>query len=118
MEEEDGVGGVDLAEGEGLGWGAEDGVVFGGVDGGGGVGGGFDLETGGVSCGMVGGGGSYVGGESEFERRERRAGGSSRSRIGERLWEKEKGIPGLFWVDIVGELGGGEGQCWTRGGIS
>lgn len=47
LEEDYGVGGVDLAEGEGLSSGAEDGMVFCRVDRGGSAGRGFDPEAGG-----------------------------------------------------------------------
>lgn len=61
------------------------------------------------------GGGDYIGGDSEFDSSSRRAGGSSSRRMGARLWEKEKGMLVVNWVDMAG--GGVEGGWWGLGGI-
>lgn len=90
-----------------MGGSAEDGMVVGGVDGGCGAGGGLDFEStrnGQHCCRSLEGGREgidYIGGESEFDSSSRREGGSSRRRMGARLWAKEKGMLVVNWVDMM-----------------
>lgn len=53
--------------------------------------------------------GDYIGGDSEFDSSSRRAGGSSRRRMGARLWEKEKGMLVVNCVDMAWGWAGGLG---------